>query len=347
MGQLIDRLRDDCAIDFPKASHDRRCRVSPCFLRGLTTPLVIVFGVMIALPSLAAPLPASEFVVPGGPVITLQDGQRIDGHVVRLDQTNVIVLMADGREQTLPRAAIDFLRFETITGLEVEGALIGWKPGVYELTTDESVVTVYSMAPSRPAQDGRAGRAVAGVEQDEILGGALSVDETEQTQPDEDLGRDDAVADADKEIAATDDQPSSAEEPATNAQGGPPASIDQQLAAVKADTDLEISVSTVKGRENGAAVGFDFELSRPAESSVVLIYATIDGTAINGEDYEAARGVLVIKAGETKARIEAPVIDDDQAEDEEQLSLFLTVDPNVAVVKTRQITATIEDDDQS
>ena len=111
------------------------------------------------------------------------------------------------------------------------------------------------------------------------------------------------------------------------------------------DGPIEIEISAQNAIENSKPIAFDIELSRASENSVVLIYATIDDTAINGEDYEAARGVLVIEAGDTKARIEAPVINDDISEELEAVQLFLTVDPSVAVVKNRQIVATIEDDD--
>ena len=77
---------------------------------------------------------------------------------------------------------------------------------------------------------------------------------------------------------------------------------------------LSIKVSVENSKEEWSAGGLQhFELSEPSDSSVVLIYATIDGTAINGEDYEAnarRRGDQGRRA-ET-ARIEAPVIDDSE-----------------------------------
>lgn len=263
----------------------------------------------------AATVPASEFVVPGGPMITLQDGQKIEGHIVGFDQTNVTIRSNDGAEQKLPRATIDQLMFTTVTGREVFGALIGWKPGVYELTSDEAIVTVYSVAPPVRLDNERVN---ARVDKDAAI---------------------DAEPDAEPVVARGLNGTDKVEDETAGGTGG-------QGPAAEPISDLEISVSVSNARENGEAIGFDIELSRPSESSVVLIYATIDGTAIEGKDYQAARGVLVIKAGQTSARIEALVIDDDESEDEEQLQLFLTVDPAVAVVKDRKIIATIQDDDQ-
>lgn len=314
MGDLVDRNCEDHQLDYSCLRGGKPLLLATILLlqAAAWAPIALMPGV-----TLAATLPASEFVVPGGPVITLQDGQRIDGHIIGFDQTNVVIRTKEGSEQTLPRATIDHVRFETVTGMEVSGALIGWKPGVYELTTEEAVVTVYSVAPPTPVKDA-SNQEIADdtVEDDaEPVLAAATVDGGINGA---------AAAIPEEEIAET----------------------DEQVAAVTPASDLEISVAVNNAREDAEAVSFDIELSRPSDTSVVLIYATIDGTAVDGEDYQAARGVLVIKAGQTSARIEAPIIDDDLGEDEEQLRLFLTVDPAVAVVRNREIIATIEDDDQ-
>ena len=297
----------------------------------------------------------SEFVVPGGAIITLQDGQRIAGHIVDLDQTNVVILTEDGTEQVLPRATVDGLRFETVSGEDVSGTLLGWKPGIYELTAEEAVVKVYSIVPRALARTdsngddlktlaGGQGGAEPAVSPDPepVVRTAIAVNTDAGIEPapatatphDQDAVT--SANSADKETAVNGTR---VDAEATSESG-------EQVALSTPTSDLEINVSVGKAREGGDAVIFDVELSRPSTSSVVLIYATIDGTAIGGEDYQAARGVLVIKAGETSASIEAPVIDDDVSEGDENLQLFLTVDPTVASVNNRQIVATIEDNDQ-
>jgi len=313
MGDLLGKRLEIRMFNFPWLKGSRHL----LFAAGCALHTVISASVIpISSIASAATSPALEIVVPGGPIITLQDGQRIDGHVVELDQSNIVILTEDGAEQTFPRATIDRVRFETVTGEEISGALLGWRPGVYELTTEEAVVAVFSVAPPRSIAN----------KSDEESANIVAEVKAEPVVP------------VHQERGLNGNAPNSEIEPT--------AETETEVAASMPASDLEIDVSVDSTREDAGPIGFDIELSQASESSVVLIYATIDDTAIDGEDYQAARGVLVIKAGETDARIEAPIIDDDIGEKEEQLRLFLTVDPAVAVVKNREIIATIEDDDQ-
>jgi hypothetical protein len=349
MGEVIDRYRQSDWL-----SQLRLNKEVPAFYALIFWFHAAVLAPAMLLPgkASAATRPVSEFVVPSGPVITLQDGQRINGHIIEFDQTNVIIRTVDGAEQTLPRATIDTVRFETVTGMEITGALIGWQPGVYELTTDEAVVTVYSTIPASieepvtaASQEPKTAAPDSEADtEDEIIETAAKP-EPDPGAPVEAGSKTGVISEA---AAATADDESGdvvnqSAEPSKPADGV----VEEQLAAVNPVSDLEISVVADHARENGQPVGFNIELSRPSENSVVLIYATIDGTAVDGEDYVAARGVLVIKAGETTARIEAPTIDDDISEDQENLQLFLTADPAVATVRNRKIVATIDDDDDA
>lgn len=292
------------------------------------TKLVPAAFVAAALFLSSAPVRSAvtEFVVPSGPLITLQDGRIINGHIVGIDQTDVFIQTNDGATETLPRSTIANVAFETVTGRKLIGELIGWESGVYQLTTSEAAIKVYSTMPAVAAPSEPVTAADTGRRQDE----------TAETEPEttEDAGQGSSQAIAAVEVDETANG---------NTAGG---SVDTQNAAATPTADLSIQVSVENSKENGPPVAFNIELSAPSESSVVLIYATIDGTAVNGEDYEANRGVVVIKPGERVARIEAQVIDDTEIEGQEHLQLFLTVDPTVAVVENRQIIATIDDDDQ-
>jgi hypothetical protein len=282
-------------------------------------------------------------------VILLQDGQRIEGHIVRLDQTNAVIRADDGTERTFPRATIERVLFETITGTEVGGALIGWKPGVYELTNEDAAVTIYSMLPPQPASEEPGADEPADQEEaDETVDLATAeADESLETAEAENEA-DDADASENAVIPSAAAATTTGTQPVQNKNDAIPADgvVEDQIAAAPAAADLEINVSAASAREDAKAVTFDIELSHPSETSVVLIYATIDGTAIDGQDYQAARGVMVIKAGETMAKIEAPLINDDISEEDEELQLFLTADPAVASVRNRKVSVTIEDDDQ-
>lgn len=301
---------------------DVKTQISATWIRAALVAAPLFLG---AVPALGA---VTEFVVPTGPLITLQDGQTIDGHIIGIDQTNIIVQTTDGATQTLPRATVRAVAFETVTGRRLTGELIGWTSGVYQITTPEAAIKVYSTMP-----------AVAAPAEPAVAADSEEPQETVEARAPE---TEDAGQGSSKAIAAVtvDETANGIDDDASSDIVG------TQDAAATPTASLSIQVSVENSKENGPPIAFNIELSEPSESSVVLIYATIDGTAINGQDYEANRGVVVIKPGEQTARIEASVIDDSEQEEQEHLQLFLTVDPTVAVVENRQIVATIDDDDQ-
>jgi len=296
---------------------------------GLARSALLASALLLAAaPAESAP---TEFVVPTGPLITLQDGRVIEGHIVRIDQTDIVIQTGDGATQALPRSTVESVVFETVTGQALVGELVGWTPGVYQIATSEAAIKIYSTMPAVELQPEPAA-APAVAEND------TSQDETAPADTETvDAGQGDSQAIAAVNVDETDNGIDSSTSEDV---------VGTQNAAITPTADLSIEVSVENSKENGPPVAFNIQLSKPPESSVVLIYATIDGTAINGQDYEANRGVVVIKAGEQTARIEAPVIDDAELEEQEHLQLFLTVDPTVAVVENRQIIATIDDDDQ-
>ena len=108
---------------------------------------------------------------------------------------------------------------------------------------------------------------------------------------------------------------------------------------------LEIDASAQPAQESLAALVFEVRLSRPSNRSVVVIYATVDGTAKAGTDYEPQQGVITIQPGATSAELYAPLINDNEVEGEEHFRLFLSTDPTVADVSAKQVRAVIQDDD--
>ena len=283
------------------------------------TALLVAALIFGTVPALSA---VTEYVVPTGPLITLQDGRTIDGHIVQIDQTNIVIQTADGATQSLPRSMVQAIAFETVTGRKLSGELLGWTSGVYQITTPEAAIKIYSTMPS-PTSPAAEPLTIADGE------GRKAVDAEAPEIGSAGQGGSQTIA-----AVAVDETANGFDRGASDTAAAP-------------STGLSIQVSVENSKENGPPVAFNIELSEPSSSSVVLIYATIDGTAINGQDYEANRGVVVIKPGEQTARIEALVIDDAEQESQEHLQLFLTVDPTVAVVENRQIIATIDDDDQS
>ncbi|HEX6142232.1 MAG TPA: Calx-beta domain-containing protein [Geminicoccaceae bacterium] len=107
---------------------------------------------------------------------------------------------------------------------------------------------------------------------------------------------------------------------------------------------VRIEASPEVGEKDGT-VGFRFELSHVSEQPVRLVYATVDGQANAGRDYEAVRGVLTLEPGETGGTVETSILDDPENEDPEQFFLFVKPDGQSATIEQKWQTVTIQDDD--
>ncbi|MXY16825.1 MAG: hypothetical protein F4057_08085 [Acidobacteria bacterium] len=102
------------------------------------------------------------------------------------------------------------------------------------------------------------------------------------------------------------------------------------------DNDIpEINVFDARANEpsSGRTVWLRFKvtLSRSFEERVRVNYATVDGTARAGEDYEAASGTLVFPEGDTEKYVRVKVLDDDHDEGTETLTLVLSGPVNAAL----------------
>ena len=86
-----------------------------------------------------------------------------------------------------------------------------------------------------------------------------------------------------------------------------------------------ISVEDAQVREaEGAALSFSVSLDEAQNSTVSVRYATSDGTATAGADYEAVSGALRFAPGETQKTVSVPVLNDAHDEGSETLTLTLT-----------------------
>ena len=104
-------------------------------------------------------------------------------------------------------------------------------------------------------------------------------------------------------------------------------------------------LSLEEGDEGTKVATWTISLDAPAETDVTVNYATEDGTAEAGSDYEAVAGTLTIPAGETQAELAVTILGDSLEEADEQFHLLLS-DPQGVVLANAQATATILDDDQ-
>ena len=106
------------------------------------------------------------------------------------------------------------------------------------------------------------------------------------------------------------------------------------------------SVSDATGEE-GRTLVFKVTLDKPASpgAEVIVDYATKDGTATAGEDYEPVSGTLAFAAGETEHTVEVPTLDDALDEGSETLTLRLSGAVNASLADPEGV-GTIANDDE-
>ncbi len=85
-----------------------------------------------------------------------------------------------------------------------------------------------------------------------------------------------------------------------------------------------VSIAPVVVDETERVARFVVTLDRPSSDVVAMRYATLDGTASAGLDFERVAGALAFAPGETARTVSVPLIDDRVAEGEESFALALT-----------------------
>ena len=110
---------------------------------------------------------------------------------------------------------------------------------------------------------------------------------------------------------------------------------------------VRIRIEGGKAREGkDAGVDFAVTLNRASAGAVSVDYATADGSAKAGEDYEAVSGTLTFAAGETGKTVHVPVLDDDVDEGREEFELRLSNESGAYVRnRHRKATGTIRNTD--
>ena len=112
------------------------------------------------------------------------------------------------------------------------------------------------------------------------------------------------------------------------------------------DEPPTLSIAGASGAEDVGELAFAVALSARSLTGVTVGYASMDGTAVAGNDYDAVEGALTFAAGEVWKTIRVPVIDDvlDEA-DEETFAVALSA-PTGATLDAGAATGTIRDDDE-
>ena len=123
--------------------------------------------------------------------------------------------------------------------------------------------------------------------------------------------------------------------------------VDSQGVGTIVDDEPRISIGDVSKKEGNAgltAFAFTVSLSAAYDVPVTVAYATANGTATAGGDYQAATGTTTISAGQTSGTITVRVIGDRLAEPNETFVVNLG-NTNYGVVVRVQGVGTILDDE--
>ena len=125
-------------------------------------------------------------------------------------------------------------------------------------------------------------------------------------------------------------------EPRRQLTNSPSATVTSPVGIAVADARVEEGA--------GAALTFLVTLSRAAGGTLAVDYATADGSARAGVDYQAASGRLKFRSGESSKKIRVGVLDDSHDEGEETLTLRLS-NASSGRVTDGKATGTIENTD--
>ena len=121
-------------------------------------------------------------------------------------------------------------------------------------------------------------------------------------------------------------------------------SEDEGTGTITDDDMATLSIEDVAVAEDGGLASFTVTLDQSAPKAVTVEYATADGTAAAGSDYESTSGSLVITAGSLSGTIVVPILDDAVPELAETFLITLSDAVN-ATISDDEATGTIADND--
>ncbi|NEP81372.1 MAG: sodium:calcium exchanger [Okeania sp. SIO3B3] len=113
------------------------------------------------------------------------------------------------------------------------------------------------------------------------------------------------------------------------------------------ETLPEVSISDAQITENNQGkkqLKFDVTLNTRVNQRVEVNYATADGTAERGEDYQRKQGKLIFRPNQRKKTITVPILGDTLNEEDEKFSVTLSK-PKNAKLGDRRGVGTIRDND--
>ena len=113
------------------------------------------------------------------------------------------------------------------------------------------------------------------------------------------------------------------------------------------DAPPSLSINDVTVNEGAGTATFTVSLSTASGLAVSVDYATANGTALDGSDYNRASGTLNFAAGETTKTFTVPILDDAIDEQNETFTATLSNPSATATIADATGTATITDNDAS
>ena len=145
---------------------------------------------------------------------------------------------------------------------------------------------------------------------------------------------DDAIAEPAETFAVTLSTASNATIDTATAQG----------TIVDNDGAAQLSIAGAQGSE-GDLLDFAVTLAGSSDRAATVSYATSDGTAVAGEDYEATSGTLTFARGESSRTLSVPLLDDSAHEATETFTVTLSSAENAEVAVDQVVGRIVDDDD--
>ena len=246
----------------------------------------------------------------------------VSGEIIRYTESTVTIRPVGGSMIMLAPDDIKRVRYILADGSAIEGGLSDWYDGTYVLEVEEKLVG---------ARDGA------------LLSSGLLARLEKQRREEGDAGA--TLASKSVVLEKTPPKPPSVE-PRPEPDDRMEATMN--LGAVDGGDHfdlVEIKAAADATSEEARELVFEISSSKPWPDDIIVIYTTLDGTAEAGTDFESTKGIMRLPAGATSIQLVIPLIDDDEAEDDESLTLFLSSALDVATIPERKVVATIRDSD--
>lgn len=122
---------------------------------------------------------------------------------------------------------------------------------------------------------------------------------------------------------------------------------DGELTVTITDDETQLSIANAsknEGNQGSSLLELTVTLSKTSTLPVTVDYATVDYSALAGEDYIATSGTLTFAPGETQKKIAVEILGDTQVEPDEEFFVDLTNANNAGVTQARA-TGKIKQDD--